>query len=386
MARDGPHPAQGGADDLLNEGLDAAILAQAILARGFVSRVCLWSPFRLSLPLSRFWFFIVVLFLGGGFRYRAPWFDGANEGPCFSVITGVQQQCVTRGHCSAATAKSSTVRSAGLPAECQWIGDGPSAPHTSHDCPRSFGSSCRRLCMGDSEGPSTPHTSYEFNCPNGSSCRRLCLENQESQIWACERHLRQSYHPGWMVGSRCSFIRGIRAGRGRRGDARVALGKWTCYPHDKADRSWVGRDRIRSQNISGPVNNVEALLGAAGRRSCHIQVFCAKRRSCGGRHFPCFTRESTGIPMRGRQPRPDRSQQPHTGSRSLERSLWTSYHPDPEGSMVSKWWPGFRKTTSRSFFAEAGSSVSSLAPSLSKATPACTRMSHSQSNSTSRRL
>ena len=33
---------------------------------------------------------------------------------------------------------------------------------------------------------------------------------------------------------------------------------------DKADRSCVGRDRIRSQNISGPVNNVEALLGAAG--------------------------------------------------------------------------------------------------------------------------
>ena len=44
-----------------------------------------------------------------------------------------------------------------------------------------------------------------------------------------------------MVGSRCSFIRGIPFGRceyfschakrGRRGDARVALGKWTCYPH-----------------------------------------------------------------------------------------------------------------------------------------------------------
>ena len=53
--------------------------------------------------------------------------------------------------------------------------------------------------------------------------------------------------------------------------------------------------------------------------------------------------------------------------------------------MVSKWWPGFRKTTSRRFFAEAGSSVSSLAPSLSKATPACARMPHSQPNSTSRR-
>ena len=29
----------------------------------------------------------------------------------------------------------------------------------------------------------------------------------------CERHLRERYHPGWMVCSRCSFIRGIPAGR-----------------------------------------------------------------------------------------------------------------------------------------------------------------------------
>ena len=34
---------------------------------------------------------IVVLFLGGGTRYRAPLFDGANEGQCLSVFTGVQQ-------------------------------------------------------------------------------------------------------------------------------------------------------------------------------------------------------------------------------------------------------------------------------------------------------
>ena len=33
--------------------------------------------------------------------------------PSSSVITGVQQQCVTRGHCSAATAKSGTVEPAG---------------------------------------------------------------------------------------------------------------------------------------------------------------------------------------------------------------------------------------------------------------------------------
>ena len=140
---------------------------------------------------------------------------------------------------------------------------------------------------GDSEGPGAPHTSHEFFCLNGSSCRRLCLENQESQIRTCERHLRQSYHPGWMVCSRCSFIRGIPAGRhgylschtkrGRRGDARVALGKWTCYSHDKADRSWVGRDRIRSQNISEPVHNGEALLGAAGRRSGHTYKCSAPR-------------------------------------------------------------------------------------------------------------
>ena len=232
-----------------------------------------------------------------------------------------------------------------LPAECEWISDGPSAPHTSHVFRRSFGSSCRGLYMGDSEGPSAPHTSHEFNFLNGSSRRRRCLEDQENLIRTCERHFCQSYHTGWMVCSRCSLIRGIPAGRhgylsrhakrGRRGDARVALGTSTCHPHDKADRSWFGRDRIRSQNISGPVNNVEALLGAAGRRSGHVQVFCAKRRSCGGRHFPCsdpVSTKSTAIPMRGRQPRPDRSQLPHTGSRSLVRSPWTSYHPDPQGT------------------------------------------------------
>ena len=87
---------------------------------------------------------------------------------------------------------------------------------------------------------------------------------------------------GWMVCSRRSLI------RGKRGDARVALGRWTCCSHDKR-RSQPGRKRdlIRSQNISGPVNNVEALLGAAGIRSGDIQVFCTKRTTCGGQHFPC---------------------------------------------------------------------------------------------------
>ena len=185
----------------------------------------------------------------------------------------VQQQCVTRGHCSAATAKSGAVRPAGLPAECEWIGDGPSAPHTSHDFRRSFGSSCRGLYMGDSEGPSAPHTSHEFNCLNGSSCRRLCLENQESQIRTCERHFRRSYHPGWMVFGWPTRVFVLpREARQKRRCASCAREVDLCYSHDKADRSWVGRDRIRSQNISGPVNNVEALLGAAGTFQSHVSV------------------------------------------------------------------------------------------------------------------
>ena len=238
----------------------------------FGSRVCLKGlslvSFSVALAALTILVFIFVLFLGGGFRYQPPWFDGVNEGPCFSIITEVQQQCVARGHCSVATAKSGTVRSAGLPAECEWIGEGPSAPHISH----------------------------EFRCLNGSTCRRLCLENQESQIRPA-RDTRRSHHPGWSVPVVHPFEEfrladtGIcLASRSEAEEAMRELRKWTCYPHDKADRSWVGRDRIRSQNISGPVNNVEALLGAAGGRSCHIPVFCAKRRSCGGRHFPCSDR------------------------------------------------------------------------------------------------
>ena len=51
----------------------------------------------------------VVLILGGVLRCRAPWFDGTNEGPCLSDFTWSQLQCVTRGHCSAATPISGTV-------------------------------------------------------------------------------------------------------------------------------------------------------------------------------------------------------------------------------------------------------------------------------------
>ena len=103
-------------------------------------------------------------------------------------FTRVQQQCITPGHCSVATEKSGIVRSAGFPAECEWIGDGPSAPHTSHVFRHSFGSSCRGLYMEDSEGPSEPHTSHEFNCLNGSSRHRRCPEDQESQIRTCEKN------------------------------------------------------------------------------------------------------------------------------------------------------------------------------------------------------
>ena len=189
---------------------------------------------------------------------------------------------------------------------------------------------------------------------------------------------------GWMVCSRCSLIRGIPAGRhgylsrhtkrDRRGDARVALVRWTCYSHDRKQIA-AGSEEIdfEVKTSQGLSTMWKRYFGAAGRRSGHMQVFCAKRRSCGGRHFPCSDRFPQKVLL------------PHTGSRSLVRSPWTSYHPDPEGPTVSKW-PGFRKTTSRRFFAEAGSSVSSLVPSLSKATPACTRMSHPQSNATSRRL
>ena len=170
-----------------------------------------------------------------------------------------------------------------------------------------------------------PLTCYVFRFLYGSSGRRLCLENQESQIRACERQLCQSCHPGWMVG----FATRSEAEEAMR---ELRSGKWTCYPHDKADRSWVGRDRIRSQNMSGPVNNVEALLGAAGGRSAPRGGAVEADTSLVVIGFP----KKYCHPERGRQPRPDRHQLPHTGSRSLEGSQWTSYHPDPEGSMVSK--------------------------------------------------
>ena len=271
--------------------------------------------------------FVVLLFLGGGIRYRAPWFDGANEGPCLSVYTGVQQQCVARGRCSAATAKSGTVRSAGLPAECEWISDGPSAPHTSHVFRRSF----------------------------GSSRRRRCLEDQENQIRTCERHFCQSYHPGWMVCSRCSLIRGIPvadtgicfATRSEEEEAMRELRSGGGLTILTTKQIVAGSEEIEfevktSQGLSimwkrylvqlgdVPVTyKCSAPRGGAAEADTSLVVIGFHNKYC--------------HPDPWRQPRPDRSQLPHTGSRSLVRSPWTSYHPDPEGPMVSKWWPGFRR-------------------------------------------
>ena len=66
----------------------------------------------------------VVIFLGGVLRCRAPWFDGTNEGPCSPDVTGSQLQCVSRGHCPAATPKSGTVGHASLPSVCEGDDEG----------------------------------------------------------------------------------------------------------------------------------------------------------------------------------------------------------------------------------------------------------------------
>ena len=50
------------------------------------------------------------------------------------------------------------------------------------------------------------------------------------------------------------------------------------------------KGRIRSEDSPGPVNNVEAILGAAGNCSRHVQVFGAQRWRCGGRHRSCSGR------------------------------------------------------------------------------------------------
>ena len=78
---------------------------------------CPHYPTWLSLPCSRFLFLTLFSFLVAFLRCRAPWFDGTNEGPCLSDVTGSQQQRVTRSHCSAATPISGTVELAGLSAE-----------------------------------------------------------------------------------------------------------------------------------------------------------------------------------------------------------------------------------------------------------------------------
>ena len=75
----------------------------------FAQAVSLQSPLRLPLPHSQFWFSSLFSFLVAG---SATEFQGSKERTkdrVLSVFTGVQQQCVTRGHCSAATAKSGIV-------------------------------------------------------------------------------------------------------------------------------------------------------------------------------------------------------------------------------------------------------------------------------------
>ena len=70
--------------------------------------------------------------------------------------------------------------------------------------------------------------------------------------------------------------------------ARVFVKKEVLFP--KTSEAGSEEIEFEVKTSQGPVNNVEALLGAVGRRSRHVQVFCAKRRSCGGRHFPCSDR------------------------------------------------------------------------------------------------
>ena len=214
----------------------------------------------------------VVPLLGGGNRHRAPLFHGASEGQCLFVFTGVQQQCVTRCHFLAASGKSGTVRSAGLPAECEWISEGPSAPHTSH----------------------------EFNSLNGSSRRIRCLEDQENQFQTCERHFAKVIIlDGWSVPVVHSFEEFQLADTGiclaTRSEAEEAM---------RELRSGGGLAILTTKQVVAGSEEIEfevktskglstmwkPTLSAAGRRSGHIQVFCAKRRSCGGRRLHCSDR------------------------------------------------------------------------------------------------
>ena len=99
---------------------------------------------------------VVVLFLGGVLRCRAPWFDGTNEGPCLSDFKGSQLQCVTRGHCSAGTPIFGTVGLASLQ-QCVKETLKTLARHahaTNSDA--SHGTPCCSLCPEVGQGPSAP--------------------------------------------------------------------------------------------------------------------------------------------------------------------------------------------------------------------------------------
>ena len=73
---------------------------------------CPQYPTWLSLSWLRFLFLTLFSFLVACFC-RAPRFDGTNEGPCLSDVTGSQLPCVTRGHCPAASPLLGTVGTVG---------------------------------------------------------------------------------------------------------------------------------------------------------------------------------------------------------------------------------------------------------------------------------
>ena len=123
----------------------------------------------------------------------------------------------------------------------------------------------------------------------------VCLENEESQERASERPPCQGAHQcPWFRLSRISewpIRKSVwpRAARQRRRSASCA-GEKGWRSDDKAGPRLVGRGRIRSQDGPGPVNSVEAMLGAARNCSRHVQVFGGQRWCCGGRHRPCSGR------------------------------------------------------------------------------------------------
>ena len=307
-------------------------------------------------------------FLGGVLRCRAPAVDGAHKGSRLSEFTGLQQQCAPRGHCSAEAPKSGIVGSAGHTAEC------------------------KRNC----EDTSMSNTCSENQRRSGLPNRRFCMKHQEKQQGTSERSLHQGDHSGRLVSACGTIIRGIPSGRywclpshakrSRRGDSLAAVRRGTGYPHDKT-RIWIGRGRIRSQDSSGPVNNAEAILGTTGNCSRHVPMLSAARRVCGGRHCTSGGRfPHTALSRRVTALTRPKSATAHWLLKLGVAPVVFFNLPDPEGSKESKWSRASRGTVSRRYFAEAGSLVSSPAPSTSKVSHAGTWTSRSQTIPISRRL